>query len=476
MQNTPVIFHTFGGLDVSRDPGLVGASSAVTLSNVDVDIPGSLRTRPGRVNVTSGDSTSSGPYTKVIAPPRGTSTSNLAYAVTANNFREYRNATTITDTACNTGTSYLPDLVSYASDKVAVIDGTAFRIWDGTAHSISGVSGAPVAGLVGNWASEARLVTVGAGAAGANTDRIWFSDAGAVTFGANNWVEVDPTREKITGYAELGTLFIVFKQTRMYVFYNVSVDTDGNPVFNYRAVNLGDTITASKTSGMPGRMSSDGQYAYFVAARGVYRTTGGPPELISTQLAAIFRSELVAFGSSWSSSPTTWAQATPDRVYIGDEGNAPGLLVLDKATGQWVWYTTKGTALCSDGHPRGGYVLDVTFGRLTQFQAGTDDIGSPISWSWQSGLYDLSQRGLTSISRESSIRGTGTVTLTLSSDLYSDQSGSVTLGTAPTIAEAWLQKDQEGLYWQHSVSGTGSASVSSITHYVTFVKGEAEER
>lgn len=50
----------------------------------------------------------------------------------------------------------------------------------------------------------------------------------------------------------------------------------------------------------------------------------------------------------------------------------------------------------------------------------------------------------------------------------------VTLGASDT-AEGWLQKDQEGHWFQHTLSGTGPASVSRITHYVSSVRGTDQE-
>jgi hypothetical protein len=98
--------------------------------------------------------------------------------------------------------------------------------------------------------------------------------------------------------------------------------------------------------------------------------------------------------------------------------------------------------------------------------------GTAIAWSYASGKYPLSSDpGRVATTRESSLVGTGTVTLRLDSDLYSNQSASATLGTAPTPAEGWPQPlDQEGVWLQHTLSGTGAALVSRLTHHVSFVK------
>jgi hypothetical protein len=109
-------------------------------------------------------------------------------------------------------------------------------------------------------------------------------------------------------------------------------------------------------------------------------------------------------------------------------------------------------------------------GREVRFEVATDQ-GSAFSWSWTSAPYDLGYPGQVKITRESRLWGVGTVTMKVANDYGSFDTGSaLTLGTNPTVADAWQQIDREGTLWQHKLSGTGAASVSRLEHMISFVK------
>jgi hypothetical protein len=312
-------------------------------------------------------------------------------------------------------------------------------------------------------------VIAGANASGATASRVNFLDPGAATFTSTNWVDVESGFESIIGAATLGDLVFVFKHTRAYVFYGESIDGTGQPVFNYRALNLGDRIRPYDAAGgiKPGRISSDGNYLYYVASRGVYRTNGGPPELISGPITPAFRNEVAALTGF--DNGETYVLATQDRLYVGSR-LATTVLVLEKANGQWVIYAFPSVAMAPSTDLRSAYTVNAR--RLvTLTPTVTTDLGLGLDWFWQSGKYPLAGPGQVAVAPLHSVVGTGTVTMALNSDLYSTQTATVTLGTAPTPAEGWASPlDQEGRWMQTSLSGTGPATISEIKHFVSLVK------
>jgi hypothetical protein len=56
MPTTPFTIERFGGLRLDVDPLEAGATAATAISNVDLDISGAIRTRPGRDDFDSDDS------------------------------------------------------------------------------------------------------------------------------------------------------------------------------------------------------------------------------------------------------------------------------------------------------------------------------------------------------------------------------------------------------------------------------------
>jgi hypothetical protein len=85
-----------------------------------------------------------------------------------------------------------------------------------------------------------------------------FSDAGVPeTFGANNYVDLTPgDGEHVNRLVAWGGDLYAFKDTKSFVFYGNSVDSSGNPVFNYRTVAVG----AGLASGAAHAIAPEGIY------------------------------------------------------------------------------------------------------------------------------------------------------------------------------------------------------------------------
>lgn len=471
MSLTPYPIEQFGGLNLVDDPFEVGALGATDLLDVDLDIPGIVRTRPGRAYVTSNDSaTFSDQISRIVVPNvRGTSSAHVReLALSTLKFAEYEGST-VTTAALTASTGLRVDALNVGGATDLVSDDTGVRTWDAGANTLSAaIAFSPKAPYLGYKPDSGRVVAASGDSAAYNPDRVTFFDSGALTLTSTNWVEVEKGREWITGVATLGNTVFVFKETRAYLFGGESTDASGGPVFNYRPLDLGDRIRTQAAGNSAGRFSSDGQYVYFVATRGVYRMNEAGVQLISGPISPVFRNEVSGFTGF--DDYLSFTCATDDRVYVGGS-SASKVLVFDKATGQWSAYGFGATAMAPASEPRSVYAA-VSGARLALLSpATTTDLGNAITWSWKSGRYSLADPGHVAVSRESSLVGSGTVTLRLDSDLYSNQSASATLGTAPAFAEGWpAPVDQEGHWLQYTLSWSGAGAVNRLTHFVSSVK------
>jgi hypothetical protein len=111
-----------------------------------------------------------------------------------------------------------------------------------------------------------------------------FSDEGAPnTWGANNYVDLTPgDGEQIMGLAVWREALFVFKESRFFVFYGTSSDSTGNPDFLFNSIEA----TVGPSSSKAIAVGRDG--VYFLNQRGIYRTTGNTPELVSELLDPFF--------------------------------------------------------------------------------------------------------------------------------------------------------------------------------------------
>lgn len=471
MPTTPFPIGQFGGLNLAVDPLEVGATGAVALSNVDADIPGELRTRPGRIfyAAASDSATWSNAAYRLISDD--SALMGGAKLATDGAKIVLYNGATISTTAANISGAPCADVAFFGTSGY-FIDATGFNRWNGGA--VTNIAGGPKGGHLATWRDQARVVAAYAGVGGVNLNRVHFSDPDAPeTWTSTSWVDLKPDTESITGVVVVGETVVVFKETHAFAFQGVSTLSDGSALFNYRAINLGDRISYVATSG---RFCSDGDYAYFLAARGVYRMPYGmgTPQLLSTAISPVFRGEVTAIPNNF-----TFVADAGGRLYVGGPTSTV-TLVYDKATGQWSAYGVQASAVASiAATPRTAWMMDASAKRLTKLDPTTStDLGNAISWSYTSGLYSpAGDPGRVAISLESQLVGSGTATLqvattggAMSSSGSFDTGSAVTLGTAPAIAEGWQQLDREGAWWQHKLSGTGAATVSALTHYLNFVK------
>lgn len=463
----------FGGLNLLSDPQ--DNAGALDMLNVDLDMPGQIRTRDGFQTFVQSviDTTyvvsdlcpyyGSGPH--LIAATAGKHVAlNTSGTVVASG--EHAVATSVFSLVPwgDTTNQYVIGLTNTAS----------LRYWNGSAWA---TTAGPHAGLtLGVQPQDNRLVV--AGGVSPYTSRVHFSDAGApFTFGANNYVEITPgDSEGVKAVVAYGTQLVAFKDSKFAVFYGNSTSATGTPVFNYRLVNAGIGLAGARAW----CVGPDG--IYFLNRRGVFRTTGGVPEPVSRPLDPLFTGQNIPGAYTWSR--INWAQVDlarmafrRGRVYLavatGSSTTNDRVFVLDPATGQWSPWAINASALSpftavTDEDLVFGYsTLTGDVRRLGQ--SWTTDSGAAISWKYRTGFWtpQVGQARATDgmrYLRTTALDGVGSVTVkTAVSDSTTLGSGqSVTLGTSPAVARGWDVRGVAGRNFGWELSGSGANRVSRM--------------
>lgn len=501
MAKTPFVVEGFKGLRLDISSEALGLNGAVDLLNVDFDRSPAVRARGSSLKWNANTLSSTGYQAIFRSPTNGgefilirgataapaVSIDRMPDGGTISNVGSVAfNAIPISAASLGTLTTSTIYFTLYTSPST----GQTIRKYDGAALGTG--TGKPL--HVATWPVSNRLVQGGYFAAadapgGANGSRstVFFSDPGAPdTYGANNFVTLRPgDGESITAIVSWRDLLFVFKESSVFIFYGESTDSGGNPVFSYRRVDLPDPILDPLRSSVPGPAATAGPDAvYYATPRGIYRTAGNSPDYFSTPVARMFTTD-----SSLSSSLQTNG-AAPSLAWTNKRLIATYLtglsavlqLVYHAPSGQWTVWNLPGSLFSTAPQHLGADALAVGEGfwfingndvwAWTNSYPGGSDGGSNITWSYKTGRYAVSDPGRAAVTPDHSLVGTGTVTVRLDSDLYSNQSASVTLGTAPTAAEGWpTPLDQEGRWLQMTLSGTGGATVNEVKHYVSNVLG-----
>jgi hypothetical protein len=489
---TPYPQTEFGGLDLRA---AADSSACIDMLNVDLDRPGAIRVRDGYDNFTSGAGsaryrdlvgfTTSGGAQQIVA-------ARWADAGTTITLEAFDNAGASITTQAGAATGTAPDfaVMSFANfaapgstllymagmtiepDRTRGATG-AFK-WSGTAFTSVALS-TEADTLVGVQPTENRLVTA---AASTHPARVRFSDAGVPeTFSANNYVDLAPgDGGEIRALATWRDKLIVFKSSpRYFVFYGNAVAASGDPIFQYEQI---DAPAAMVNWGAA--VARDG--VYFVTRRGVYRTTGGPPELVSSALDPLFRGVgLSSFSQTSAVNQTELEQARiafhDERIYVavptGTSAYNDTLLVFDPRTDEWLVWNIPCSGLCSAqlsytgraelifsyatgsnhiGRHAPAYSNDDSAAIVSRYRAGFGDYGSQ-----QDKSADLTY-----------LWGTGTPGFAWSADFGSlDGAQTVTLGTSPAIDRGSHRYGRRGtlLSWQVSASSGAWTVHRVVPHF-----------
>lgn len=475
----PYTVEGFGGLDLAHDPEEVGASGAIDLLNADVDQRGRVRSRGGLVAIGTGTAS----YQRVIGltgtklvVARNTGSGLVFQTVTVSS-GSFGTASTAYGSSSTAVTSYV---VSIDAANICARSGSTnetLRVDDGT--TVSASTSAPR--YVALTPIEERFAlahfTSDAGTpSGSNgsVSTVWFSDPRIGTFDSTNWVTLNEgDGDEITGMVIWRELLFVIKRSALYIFYSTSIDSTGGAIFNFRRVDL--PVRARATTNRGGEnIVAGGDGVYLLLGDGLYRTTGGPPVRVSDAVTPLFDGT----GASSMRFPDSgdWSIGyAANRVYLSYQApsTAYRTLVYDTQLGVWLlWDLTVGASALpanviewrdDDGLPVSYVAAGAKVYSLSR--SATDDAGTAISWSWQSGWYTMGQPQEKFIAH-SWLVGSGSPTLDIFTDYGTSdplsRGASVTLGNAPVEARGLHTPAYQGRFFSHKFSGSSASTISQF--------------
>lgn len=253
-----------------------------------------------------------------------------------------------------------------------------------------------------------------------------------------NFVDLTPgDGEYIIAAVSWRELTFIFKQTKFFVLWGEGALADGTPTFQVREVvnNVGLASSLAVTVGRDG--------VYFFNRRGVYRTNGGDPVLISDVITPM-----------WTQDPDVYFESLPinlarldlvramwmmERFYLavptGVAGANDRLLVYD---GQHQWWTLHDLPVAAMVNFRSGSRGEMHFGYSTgpnrvghRVLGSTTDRGAAITSRWRSGWADYDSTQVKTV-RETRLWGTGAVLVGFSTDYHRGQRAQLDVRFAPT--------------------------------------------
>ena len=259
-------------------------------------------------------------------------------------------------------------------------------------------------------------------ASNAGQPEIWETDGAGTPARGRNFGDLTPgDGESIMTAVTWRELVIIFKESKFFVLWGESPAADGTPVFNFREV-VNNVGLASKKAVAVGR---DG--VYFFNRRGIYRTTGQDPVLLSDKISPL-----------WTGDPDVYYQGNPinlarlelvrmewhqEQLFVaiptGTSTFCDRLLVYDTQHDWWTVYDIAASALAvfrrSDREElHHGYATGLN--RIGHRNYGsTDDRGGRIVSRWRSGWSDY-QQPVQKTFRETKIWGSGAATVSFSVD------------------------------------------------------------
>lgn len=480
---TPVNVEQFGGLRLDLDPAEAGLGNAIEISNVELDRNGRLRSRDGYSTYSGTSSTN---FLAVFAPATGTSsTSPYVIGDDSGTFRAYDTAGTLIASASSLAgglkTTGICAIGTPSATYTYASTSSGSRRFDGSAWSSVSLTSAQHLAVT-PW--DNRLAN---GRTSGGDSRVHFSDPGAPeTYGANNYIDLTPgDGSVITALVSWREFLFAFKSGRFFVFYGTSTDPSGNPIFNYRPVDVGQGAVFGNGTAVAG---PDG--VYFVNNSGMWRTTGGAPELVSGAVTSWWIGETQPYFAG--ALPTNISGMrlgrVGDRIWVcyATVNSTQRVMVYDCPTRQWFFYDIPAYhatgALLSTSPGRQQAIIAITIptsALMKQSTAATTDNGSTFSSRYRSGFSDLGLPGREKTVRQTELVGQGIVTFNWARDMgavTTSSSANVTLGTAPATARGMHRLAQNGEMLSYNVGSVdGVWQLNRVTPFVRKPRDPAEK-
>lgn len=460
MTLTPYPLEGFGGINLSVDPVELGFNGAIDALNIDLDRLGRVRSRDGYDEfIATKSPTTMTPFYKTDG------TRQLLIGIGGTTGVEvYNTAGTLVTSHGFTAASKAPGFAragTPGSEKVYISNGEDDLVsWDGTAFAT--IAPAVLAGrYLAVHPADGRLASAVIVNPLAFPSRVHFSNqpttsapSAVETFGADDYVELAAgDGEVIKGMVAWQNDLYVFKGSKFFVFYGQSEGRadDGSVItnFNYRTVDTG-IGAVSDTAICAGR---DG--VYFLDKTGLYRTTGGPPTLLSFPVDPIFSGRRPAAYGGGVADPARLDNFASvfffdDRVYVAFTGTGASTnnytLVYDPRLDSWTLYDLKARMFSSfaiTGTDSPELLFRHSSGGIMRYgPAYTTDDGVAIPTRYQTGFSDFGSPVREKTIRETEVVGTGTVSVDWTNRFDSVASGqNVTLGSS--VPERKLQRRAE---------------------------------
>ena len=490
----PIPFTRYGGLVLNKPLDDVGADNAIDLLDVDWDSSlSTLRSRQGAAAFSPEDAASSydvlfgHSLTRLLAR-RGSTLhvlnaegKEVAGKEAVTNEKHLAFAKLGTPSASYT---YIAD----QENTIKRYDGADFTSPTANVGEAKAVA-MPKGRFLAVWPDGGnRLVVAGTTAAGgpngaiSSGSHVWFSMPGnGEEYEATAFVQLNPgDGEEITGAVAFGGMIFVFKETRCFIFYGVSADNDGKPVFNFRSVELGTRMRA------PGAKRAESVIAgndsvYFVADHGVYATTGAEPSLLSDDLAPLGESTALLGPILTTLGTRRWVNAAGiaymgEAIYVGLEsaGVVDRVMKFDLRLQAWTIYSAALNCLVAwneqtDDRARIFFSGTGAGNRRVYFYTpatNADASAADLDCRWQSGFYELEDADEKTFVG-TKLWGTGKVTLKVAEDYGALGKGTeFVLGETPAIAQAHKQKGQTATLFSHQFSGAAPWSVQRMDRYL----------
>lgn len=335
MAYQPYVIENFRGLDL-RNP--LRSTGALDIYNMVSDVEGLIATRYGY-----GEWATLASGTNYALAEVGVA-ANKPYLIVSTSSASgapRTKALDITDASEDASLSkYTLETASFGTTSAnyvlcAVGDGTTIQQFNGSSFAAVSYSGTnPIAQTIAVKQPSNRVAIAGSALGGGS--RVQFSDPDDhTTWGANNFVDLTPgDGEKITCLVGWRDLLFAFKQTKFFVFYDESTDSDGNPVFNYRAVNgvgaarpFHSTCAVSTPKGVcfygDGGVGSYTAYHVGAYPPGLYLTDGVGVEHLTEQITPAFKGSAedlantpgLTYGS-WDMSQVTSVSRVGDQLWV----------------------------------------------------------------------------------------------------------------------------------------------------------------
>lgn len=284
-----------GGLNLRDSYEQMEVNQALDLLNVAFDNRGGVKSRPGYEKFAP-STNGTNRYDSLIAYYKTDGTKQLVCGA-GNRLEVFDSAGAAVGSASTSPTANPHFFTRFGGPTKTVVyaaNGTdSLRTWDGSAWAtptFTGMTASPKGKYLSvtpwdNRLVNANLTPASPSVAGANRSTVFFSDPSVPdTWQTYNWVDLTPgDGEQIMGLCAFNNFILAFKETKFFVFYGTSINPeDGTPEFNYRAVDTGVGLAA------PQALCVAPDAVYFLSGNGVYRTTGGAPQLISSLIDPIF--------------------------------------------------------------------------------------------------------------------------------------------------------------------------------------------